>query len=64
MEKAELTFERIVIPIKDFCVYTTLLYLFYYQAIQLSRNSRQLSAGLRTKMNFEDALMGEGDRSK
>jgi len=38
---AEVTFERIVVPIKDILVYSTILYLFYYQATQLSRNLKQ-----------------------
>lgn len=56
----EVTFERIVVPIKDILVYTTILYLFYYQATQLSRNSKnQITGGtLRQKMTFEDALKG------
>ena len=33
MQKVELRFERFFLPIKDFFVYSTMLYLFYYQAI-------------------------------
>ncbi len=56
-----LIFERIVVPIKDILVYSTILYLFYYQATQFSRNSRQQIAGgnVRQKMTFENALKGE-----
>jgi hypothetical protein len=33
MLKVELRFTRFFLPVKDFLVYSTLLYLFYYQAI-------------------------------
>jgi len=60
LHAVEVTFERIVVPIKDILVYSTILYLFFSQATQLSRNSKQKISGgsLRQKMTYEDALKG------
>ncbi len=52
--------DRHIIPIKDFLVYSTMLFLFYYQAIKLTMRSRISSKiGSRVNMKFQDALMGK-----